>query len=133
MLKFTVELFMLSHVEKRKKSVAGKSIVLRGQKVVQHEIAERYLKFYFFIFCSYKLDFFVKFSTKCLLLITFYHIKTFSLKILPKQKIFLKEIKLSQVFDSIFPQPPLKVENRLWISKDSDWLPFFVIVFVIYV
>jgi hypothetical protein len=30
----TVELFMLSHVEKRKKSVAGKSIVLRGQKVV---------------------------------------------------------------------------------------------------
>jgi small nuclear ribonucleoprotein (snRNP)-like protein len=31
---FTVELFMLSHVEKRKKSVVGKSIVLRGQKVV---------------------------------------------------------------------------------------------------
>jgi hypothetical protein len=30
----TVELFMLSHVEKRKKSVVGKSIVLRGQKVV---------------------------------------------------------------------------------------------------
>jgi hypothetical protein len=30
----TVELFMLSHVENRKKSVVGKSIVLRGQKVV---------------------------------------------------------------------------------------------------
>jgi hypothetical protein len=30
----TVELFMLSQVEKRKKSVVGKSIVLRGQKVV---------------------------------------------------------------------------------------------------
>jgi hypothetical protein len=30
----TVELFMLSHVEKRKMSVVGKSIVLRGQKVV---------------------------------------------------------------------------------------------------
>jgi hypothetical protein len=33
-LSSTVELFMLSHVEKRKKSVVGKSIVLRGQKVV---------------------------------------------------------------------------------------------------
>jgi hypothetical protein len=30
----TVELFMLSHVGKRKKSVAGKNIVLQGQKVV---------------------------------------------------------------------------------------------------
>ncbi len=30
----TVEVFMLSHVEKRKKSVVGKSIVLWGQKVV---------------------------------------------------------------------------------------------------
>jgi hypothetical protein len=31
---YTAEFFMLCNVEKRKKAVAGKNIVLRGQKVV---------------------------------------------------------------------------------------------------
>ncbi len=72
-----------------------------------------------------KLYFFENISTKCLLYITFYHFNGFRSKVLSKQKCFCKEIKLSQVFFNIFPQPPLKFKNRLWNSKESDWLRFF--------
>jgi hypothetical protein len=71
-----------------------------------------------------KLDFFLKFYTKYLLLITFYHIKAFCSKILSKQKCFRKEIKLCQVFVNIFPAILIQISKKCYTEIFSN-IPFW--------